>query len=113
MGEVMRCYYVVENATHRIVDIGTMSTCSEHGSTKLAHVYHPVRNCDTPAFCLWDMSNYSAYCVEGLSYSEVLKGFRIDQDTGNHKKYLRGVKAARLTIEDIVSFKSEKLKDRY
>lgn len=95
-GVRMACYFVIKKENNKVVDIGTSVSYSTHDNIKVAHVYHPIINCDVPGFCYWDVSSYEIYCDDGLCYSDVLKKYKLCGDIGSGIKYHKEIKRANL-----------------
>lgn len=76
----MACYFVTKKGDNKVLDIGNSVLYSTHGSSKIAHVYHPIVNCHVPGFCWWDVPEYEVHCIEDLNYWDVLEKNKIYGD---------------------------------
>lgn len=76
----MECYFVTKRGDCKVLDIGNSVLYSTHGSTKIAHVYHPIINCHTPGFCYWSIPEYEVHCIDNLNYWDLLEKYKIDED---------------------------------
>lgn len=93
----MACYFVTKKGDNKVLDIGNSVGYSTHGSTKIAHVYHPIINCHVPGFCYWSIPEYEVHCIEDLYYWDVLKKNKIHGDRGgNDLRYYNDIKRVKL-----------------
>jgi len=94
----MACYFVTKKGDDKILDIGNLVLYSTHGSTKIAHVYHPIINCHVQGFCYWSIPEYDVHCIEDLCYWDVLEKHKIhgDREDENGLQYLNNIKRAKL-----------------
>ena len=100
----MACYVVTRKGDNKVLDIGNLVSYSMHGHTKVAHVYHPVVGSQVSGFCWWDIPEYEVYCIEDLSYWNVLEKYKVEEDRESFdiSKYYSNIKNANLKYsEDI------------
>ena len=100
----MACYVVTRKGDNKALDIGNLVSYSMHGHTKVAHVYHPVVGSQVSGFCWWDTPEYEVYCIEDLSYWNVLEKYKVEEDreSVDISKYYSNIKNANLKYsEDI------------
>lgn len=96
----MACYFVTKKGDNKVLDIGNSVLYSTHGSSKIAHVYHPIVNCHVPGFCWWDVPEYEVHCIEDLNYWDVLEKNKIhgdrDREGEDMLQYYNDIKMANL-----------------
>lgn len=94
----MACYVVTRKGDNKVLDIGNLVSYSMHGHTKVAHVYHPVVGSQVFGFCWWNTPEYEVYCIEDLSYWNVLEKYKVEEDreSVDISKYYSSIKNANL-----------------